>query len=80
MLLHFEFFSEKYKAQKENIDGVLYGGVSLDLFPGLFHFLAPMYVIKNEYGMTVGFGKNLLKILKGGLITMVAVNIGQVNR
>ena len=45
--LLFKLLPEKYNAQEEKIYAATDIYVLYDRFPGLFHFPAPMYIIKN---------------------------------
>ena len=47
MLFFFKFLPEKYNPDKEKINAATNRWMFLYSFPGLFHFTAPMYIIKN---------------------------------
>ena len=51
-----------------------------DLFPCPFHLRAPVDIIKYHHcsGMTIA--QQLVKIIYGGLVAVVTIHIGQVNR
>ena len=50
-----------------------------DLFPGFFHFLTPMNIIKDDNGIVMRIWQELMKIANRWFITMVAIDVGKVN-
>ena len=80
MLSYLEFFSEKHKAEEENINGVLHGWVGFYLFPGFFHFVAPVNIIKYEDGTCVCFLQELMEVTDRRLVAVVAVDVCKINR
>ncbi len=51
MLLLFEFLPKKNNADKKKIKGTPHSRMFLNMFPRLFHFFAPMNVVKNKNGI-----------------------------
>lgn len=80
MLLLPEFLPEENKAEKKNINGAFYLRVQFDLFPGLFHFGAPVNIIEDQNSMLIACGYQLPEVTDGWLIAVIAVNIGKVNK
>src|SRR6185503_12988061 len=50
MLLYLELLPHDHQPDKKKIDGHIYPWITLDLLPGFLHFLAPVYIVKDEYG------------------------------
>ena len=53
--------------------------MGLTMFPGLLHFVAPVYIIQYNEGKVIGFGENCFKILDGWLQAMITVDEGEIN-
>ncbi len=56
MLFHLELIAEKYQSHKKQINGKTYRGVLLNIFPGLFHFGAPVNIVKDHHAGMVQVG------------------------
>ena len=54
ILFYLKLIAKEDKAQKKDIDRVLNRGMGFDFFPGLFHFITPMNVIKHKDGVVIG--------------------------
>ena len=76
MLLFFEFFPEKNNPQKEKINGTCHSNIFTDLLPGIFHSPAPVYIIKNKYRIIIDPGHQVIKIIKGWQLQVIAINKG----
>lgn len=79
MLHFFKFLPEEYEPQEKDIDGAANLRMLLYGSPGLFHAGAPVYVVKNQYGVVVRPGKELLKIVQGRLQPVIAIDIAQID-
>ncbi len=53
MLFFLVFLPEKYQSNKKKVDAQVNSFMLPDFIPGLFHFLTPMDVIKNQYAVFV---------------------------
>jgi hypothetical protein len=56
MLFFSEFPAKNHDANEKKINSATNSGMIFDRFPGLFHFPAPVYIIKNQYRIIVCSG------------------------
>lgn len=56
MLLFLKLISEKYDANKKQVDRTSHRLIATDSSPCLFHIPAPMDIIKNKYCIIIDIG------------------------
>src|SRR5687768_3731525 len=78
MLTHFEFGPKKNITQEKQVYGTRYRRMIFYLFPGFFHFTAPVNIIQNDYTVMVSFHGKLVEITRGRLVPVIAVDICKV--
>ena len=66
MLFLFLLIPKENQPYKKEVNSKGNARVALYLLPSLFHFLAPMYIVKNQYRMFIGVLQQLFKVIKGG--------------
>ena len=66
------------KAPLKGVDGKSYLIMLLNLRPGLFHFRAPVYIIKNEDAVLVCSIQTHFEVFKCCLFLMIAVKKNEV--
>ena len=70
MQFFFKLLSEKHDAHEEKVDGATNRFMVLDDCPGLFHFPAPVNVIKNKDRIIMNFVKYFPEISFCGFFLM----------
>ena len=78
MLFYLELIAEKDQSDKKQIDGKRYCRIFLYLFPGLFHFGAPVNVVKDHQAGIVQTGQQLVEIPHSGLVPVIAIDKCQI--
>ena len=79
MLFFPEFLPKKNDPDKEKVDTATDSRMFLNGFPGLFHFPAPVDVIKDKDRIVIYFWQQLLKIVFSGLSSVVTINKNKVD-
>ena len=80
MLLFLKLISEKYDANKKQVDRTSHRLIATDSSPCLFHIPAPMDIIKNKYCIIMDIWQNLLKISFSRFLAMIAINKTKIKR
>lgn len=88
MLLYFKITTKKNEANKKKINRQSNGFMGLNFLPGLFHFLAPVDVVKNKNRIISCptdlvrrgcFTEKEIKIFQRGFFPMITINKKQIN-
>ena len=79
MLFTFKFATKEIQNPKKNVDVKRTAGMFFNFCPGFFHFGTPVNVIENKNGVVVRFFQQLVKIIHGWSVAMVAINVCQVD-
>lgn len=73
MLLFVKFLPEEYDTNKEKINTAKYSRVCYNGLPGCFHFPAPVNIIKDQDGVVVYVGQQLIKIPLRRFLAVIAI-------
>ena len=79
MLFFPEFLPEKNDPGKEKVDAAADQWMFFYGFPGLFHFPAPMDIVKDKDRIVIYFWQQLLEIVFSGLSSVVTINKNKVD-
>ena len=80
MLLYFKFRTKENEPEKEDINRALNGRMAFNFFPCLFHFFAPMNIIKNKNGVVICFRQQMVEVVDRWAITVVSIYVSQIDR
>ena len=79
MLFFPEFLPEKNDPDKKKINGAANRRMLFNCLPCLFHFPAPVYIIKNKNRIIGSLLQQLVEITQRGLQPVIAINEGEVH-
>ena len=79
MLFFPEFLPENRYPNKKEVNAATNRRMLLYCSPCLFHFPAPVNIIKNQYRIIMRFSHNLAEIFFRGFLPVIAINESKIN-